>query len=366
MNHRISRRSFAGLASLTAVFGASYVWRRLRSRDEREDDSSDSTAAATGRKLSWQPLVASSEISSDASLGEHAHLVLALGGQTAILITRLERSTGVNTYMDWLLGPAASGRAGHAPWMVKQHGVWVPRLNSLVNAAGPGEAHPGQLLCYACLRRDVDAGSIVMLPSTGDSVTIETIVDGLASLTRADGDNDHLIPPILMLSRRTRWNRPYGDQISLDEIVATHLDAPLQGRSCFGAHWLGAVHAAACGPGRERLSKSVREKATLQRRLWAKRLLECFGSRGDVAGLSDQPSALPGDSRLSMVAHYLELLPLVVERQVLLASSEFWNAAEALAEEASSSRHHPLRIRAHVDHALRTVVGFRSGDLSPT
>jgi len=251
------------IAALVGLAGAHQVWWRTKMLAVRDLAPNRQRRESSTSALAWTPLVAPSEVSRATSLVDHAHFVLALGGGIPVQATRVDAASGPRayTYIWWLLGPAASGQADLPPWLVNQHGRWVPRLNTLVDAGGPGEAHPGQFFCYARQRGALGGQSEVMLPEFAGVASIEAIIDGAASLARVDGDNDHLLPAILALTRRTKWERPYGDQISLDEIVLTHLDASPDARSCFGAHWLGAVHAAACDAGAARLSRAVRERA---------------------------------------------------------------------------------------------------------
>jgi len=92
---------------------------------------------------------------------------------------------------------------------------------------------------------------------------------------------------------------------------------------------------------------------------WGERLLECFGPDGEVASLVSQGSPLAAEARLNMTAHYLGLLPQLVERHQLLVHDGVWKATAVLAEESISIQPSALRIRAHIDHALEGILALR-------
>ena len=232
------------------------------------------------RAANLPSFVTPQEINAAASLVDHAHLILALGD------TRLS-STGISdggsqTHVNWLLGPAAAGSGPGTSWLVQTDVGWVPKLNPILEAGGRGEAHPGQFFCYLLDRGCLNKTATVSLP--GGAVTpISRIVDAMASGIRLDGDNDHLVPSLLLLSSTSEWRRPFGDSVGLRQLMVSEIDAGGDFRPCFGAHWLKALALAAGPIGATRLGESISDHAAISLRTWTRRLSDSFLSNGEVA-----------------------------------------------------------------------------------
>lgn len=347
---QISRRmavrwmATAGLAPIAAC---------SRSPLERSSGIPAELGEVRRRTGSLPSLVTPKEINAATSLVDHAHLILALGD------TRLSSAGisngGSQTHVNWLLGPAAGGSGPGPSWLVQNDDGWVPKLNPILNAGGPGEAHPGQFFCYLLDRGCLNRNTTVSLPD-GSATPISRIVDAMASGVRLDGDNDHLVPSLLLLSSTSEWRRPFGDSVGLRQLMSSEIDAGGDSRPCFGSHWLKALALAAGPIGATRLGDSISDHAAVTLRTWTRRLSDSFLSSGEVASMTAAPLPLQRPDYWTLAGHYIAAAADLLPIEELLEHTCYWRAVLRLAEASNEVQAMPLRVRAHAHDALRRAV----------
>lgn len=193
-------------------------------------------------------------------LPDHAHALMAFGARLRLAETSIDGAAGVRgapTYLEWLLGDHQTHPAPPR-WLVERGGSMRVLLRERPLSGRDGEAHPGQLLFYAC--GGFARASCAQAIGVVRELIAPEAIDALGSELFLGGDNDFAIPVLIKLSARERWARRFGDEICLRTLIAAQLKEDPSVRPCFGLHWATCASIIGSAPS-DRVEQELRLRA---------------------------------------------------------------------------------------------------------